>query len=105
MPFFMQCPYCRNKFSLPYSVMVTACPNCMKSFPVDHLDKAFTWEPTSPPAVAGAEDSKPVSRTAPAAELPEPFPISRGTSAPPATGRDHVEDAPRTVPPSAVPKP
>src|SRR5260370_5408936 len=109
--------------------MVTACPNCMKSFPVDHLDKAFTWEPTFPPAVAGAEDSKPAARTAPAADLPisipisggtpapsatrtapaaelrEPIRISRGPSSPSATGKEHVEPSLKTAPPSALPKP
>src|SRR6516164_9754739 len=93
MPFFMQCHFCQNKFNLPYTAVETTCPNCHQRFRVDHLDKAFTWEESPPPAVTELEDfelvpksfsalappvepnyMKPVAKTTPAPRVPQPLP-------------------------------
>jgi hypothetical protein len=92
MPFFMQCPNCRNKFNVRYEAVMTTCPNCLLSFAVDHLAEGFSWEGTEPAAIETGEteaeavaempaapvaqapvldEAKPVPRTVPAAPLPQ----------------------------------
>jgi len=123
MPFFMQCHFCQNKFNLPYTAVETTCPNCHQRFRVDHLDKAFTWEESPPPAVTELEDfelvpksfsvlappveappapplPRSVAASAPSAtDMPHVKPIPKPASAHPATGMPHVKPIPRPAPP------
>jgi hypothetical protein len=111
MPFFMQCHFCQNKFDLPYTAVETTCPNCQQRLRVDHLDKAFTWEASSPAAVSETELFQPAPQTVPAYAPPpvlekapvKPVPRTVPVSMPAAAEIAPVKAIPRTVPASALP--
>jgi hypothetical protein len=83
MPFFMQCPFCQQRFNLPYTVVVIGCPICGKTFLVDHLSEGCSWVSTDVPAATGPED-KPVLQASPP-KLLESMPIIGKTSDSPVT--------------------
>jgi hypothetical protein len=91
MPFFMQCPFCRERFNLPYSVVVIGCPLCGKTFVVDHLTEGFSWESSTPTAA-----TLPVPQKVLSPNLAEPKPILEEPSDPPVI-EDQV-DPQKTLP-------
>jgi len=101
MPFFMQCPFCQQKFNLPYTVVVIGCPICGKTFLVDHLSEGFSWESPDAPAVSGPND-KPVLQASPP-KLLESMPFVGKTSDPPVTA--DVKPASKTASVPELPGP
>src|SRR6516162_4144699 len=101
MPFFMQCPFCQQRFNLPYTVVVIGCPICGKTFLVDHLSEGFSWESPDAPAVSGPND-KPVLQASPP-KLLESMPFVGKTSDPPVTA--DVKPASKTASVPELPGP